>query len=153
MSKDALEECYSLRDAVQLVKSKLIEKDNKNNEHRKWCKINMTDAIKDSMEEENWNDKLYLVYRNDYYDDKYYIFKDSYDIESWLGEKWSDWDLWDYSNINSFLEEELTIWEFHRNICIEKWDTLYEDSKPFINGWSRKREYAELEAVPSFNVR
>lgn len=151
MAKIVTEECYSLRDAIETIKERLAKIDEDAHKHREFMLEYKPEKAKESMEEENWNDKLYLVYRNDY-GDTFYIFDDEYDIQEWLDEKWSDWDLWEYSDPNTFLQEELVIWEFHRDICKEKWEILYKKSKAFIDGWSRKREYASFEAVPSFSI-
>lgn len=147
-----MKEFDSLKDAIAFVKERLIEEDISNNEHREWYKENMPEKLTRTMEEDNWNDKLYLAYRNDFYDDTFYIFEDENDIESWFGEKWSDWDIWDYSDPNRFLEETVVVWEFHRDICKEKWAILYTNSKPFINGWSRKKKTVGFEAIPSFSI-
>lgn len=152
MSEYILEKCFSLRDAIEFVKERLVAEDTENLKMREFWEKHDPNRLKESMEEENWNDKFYLVYRNDYYDDRFYIFEDGYDIESWLGKNWSEWDLWDYGNIQGFLDDTLVIWEFHRNICIEKWPSLYRESKSFINGWSRKREYVQFEVLPSFSL-
>jgi hypothetical protein len=150
MSKHFLEECHSLKEVMQSLKERLIEIDENNHKNREWYKEHLPERVKESMEEENWNDSLYLAYPKD--DEEFYIFEDNYDIEQWLDEKWSEWGLWEYDDPNDYLEEELVIWKFHRNICKEKWEILYKNSKPFIDGWSRKREYAGFEAVPSFSV-
>jgi hypothetical protein len=147
-----LEECYSLRDAIESIKNRLHKIDVEANKHREFLTKYKPEQVIESMEKQNWSDKLYLVYRNDYYNDTFYIFKDDTDIENWLGEKWSDWDLWDYSNLNTFFEETLIIWEFHRDICKEKWGILYGKSKQVIDGWSRKRESVDFAVVPSFSI-
>jgi len=153
MSKHTLEVCDSLRNAVDSIKERLQKTDKENHEQRKWYTNNMPEQIKkETMEEENWNDKMYLVYRKDNYDDKFYIFEDDHDIQGWLEEKFSDWDLWDYNDPNRFLEEELVIWEFFRDVCKEKWEILYRNSKPFIKGWLRKQEVASMEYSPTFSV-
>jgi hypothetical protein len=153
MSENVLKVCFSLREAIESLKNLLEEKDKNNHEHREWCKKHMPELIKvETMEEENWNDTFYLVYRNDGYDDTFYIFECAYDVEKWLEEKWSDWEIWDYGDPNTFLGETLIVWEFHRNICKEKWPILYDGSKPFIDGWSRKRKSVYLEYSPSFSL-
>lgn len=111
-----------------------------------------TDRLAKSMEEDNWDDKLYIVYRNDSYNNRFYLFDSGYKIGSWLEKKWKDWDLWEHGNPNEFFEENLVIWEFHRNVCIEKWPTLYDESKTVLDGWSRKREYVQFEMQPSFLI-
>lgn len=154
MSEHVLDTCYSLKDAIENIKIRLSEIDKEGNESWKWYKENMPERIESmkSMENKNWNDEVYLVYRNDFYIDECWIFDDDYDIQRWLEEKWSDWNLWDYDNIDDFLEENLVIWKFHRNICNEKWSHYRKYSKPFMEGWSRKREYASFEAVPLFSI-
>lgn len=152
MRKLVLETTYSLREALLSIKDRLVDIDERNNKVRENYKIHnySLDSLKVSMEEDRWNDKLFLVYRNDYYNDEFYIFDSQYDIEEWLKEKWSDWDLWE-CNMESFLEEDLVVWEFRRNICKVKWENLYEDSKPVIEGWLRIRESIEFNMEPSFS--
>ncbi|MCA1027073.1 hypothetical protein LCM23_13305 [Cytobacillus kochii] len=152
MSKSVLEENYSLKDALKSIRKRLEETDEENIRSREFWKAHDPSRIKESMEEENWNDSLYLVYRNENYDNTFYIFKDDSDIVSWLENKWDDWCLWDYDDIQGFLDDELIVWKFHRDICIDKWEILYKESKPFIKGWSRKREYVSFETVPSFSI-
>ena len=152
MSERVTKEFETLKDAVIDIKERLKNIDKKNKEYREVL-INIGHNTEMSMEEANWSDKLYLVYRNDGYDDAYYQFDDDYDITCWLDDMWSDWDLWEYGDrLNGFFEENLVIWEFHRNICIDKYPNLYNDSKQFIDGWSRKRVCASFEAVPTFSI-
>ncbi|RKO61725.1 hypothetical protein [Caldibacillus debilis] len=153
MSKNVLQEYSSLREAIESLKTFMKKKDENNHRHRQWYQQNMPEGIKsETMEEENWNDKFYLVYRNDGYDDTFYIFESEYDVEQWLEEKWADWEIWDYDDPNTFLKETLVVWEFHRNICKEKWAILYGDSKHFMDGWSRRRISVSLEFSPSFSL-
>ncbi|MEN2765736.1 hypothetical protein [Ornithinibacillus xuwenensis] len=153
MSEHVLEVCYSLKEAIQSIKERLSETDSKCLEMWNWYKENMPEKIEgNSMEDKNWNDKIYLVYRSDFFIDECWLFEDDYDIQCWLEEKWSDWDLWDYDDLNGFFEENLVIWEFHRNICNDMWNHYRKYSKPFMEGWSRKREQASFEAVPSFSI-
>jgi hypothetical protein len=110
MSKNVLQEYSSLREAIESLKIFMKEKDENNHRHRQWYQQNMPEAIKsETMEEENWNDKFYLVYRNDGYDDTFYIFESEYDVEQWLEEKWADWEIWDYDDLNTFLKETLVV--------------------------------------------
>lgn len=154
MGKHILKTCDSLKHAISYTKERLLQMDAKNIEYWEWRQENYPnrESKYSTMEEEYYNDELYLVYRNDYYIDECWIFSDAFDIQYWLEEKWSDWDLWDYGDINGFLEENLVIWKFHRNIQKEKWSHLCNGSKQFMQGWSRKREYVSFEAVPSFSV-
>lgn len=153
MSKYILETCYSLKEAIKSIKNKLNETDTDSNNLWNWYKENNPKKIEGkTMEGYHWNDKVYLVYRNDFYIDECWIFNDSYNIELWLEEKWSDWGLWEYRDIEGSLNKNLVIWEFHRDICKEKWKNLYRKSKQFIDGWSRKQIYVEFKTVPSFSV-
>lgn len=153
MSEHVLETCYSIKEAMRSIKNKLIEIDKKNLEMWSWYKENMPEEIQGkTMEEKYIHEHLYLVFRNDYFVDECWVFQNTYNIESWLDNKWTDWGLWEYDDPNEFLEDNLVIWCFHRNACKKRWGTLYKNSKPFIEGWSRKREYASFEAVPSFSV-
>ncbi|MCY9674647.1 hypothetical protein M5W63_19330, partial [Bacillus pumilus] len=73
--------------------------------------------------------------------------------EHWLeSEAWDNWGLWELNDIEGSLNEDVMIWKFHRDICKEKWEISYRDSKPFINGWSRQRKNIEFRAVPSFSL-
>lgn len=153
MNEHVLEEHFCLKEAIIDLKNRLTEIDTKNHKNRDWYKEHMPDKLKnETMEEENWNDRLFLVYRNDYYEDTFYLFESEYSIENWLNKKWTDWDIWDYSDPNNFFEDTLVIWEFHRNVCKENWSTLYSESKSFIDGWSRKREFASMEYLPTFSI-
>lgn len=153
MSEHVLQVCYSRKEAIQSIKYRLNEIDENCIEWFDWYKEKMPERIKGkTVEERNWNDSLYLVYCADYFDDKVWIFEDEYDIERWLDEMWTYWDLWEVNDVGAHLNETLAIWEFHRDIRKEKWASLYEDSKTFIKGWSRRRRCVEFEFIPSFSV-
>lgn len=152
MSNKALKECDSLREAVKEIKNKLSLIDKEAQELWKLMKKHDSENTKETMQEHSFHDKLCLVYRNDYYDETYYIFENVYDIEDWLNGKWSEWNLWDYDDPNAFFEETLVVWEFHRDVCKERWPYLYKNSKHFVEGWSRKRMTANVKPVPSFSI-
>lgn len=152
MENYVLETCYSLRDAVDSIKNRLSKIDKDNHSKREWYLKHMPTETGKTMEEDYKYDDLYLVYRNDYYDDEFLIFEDKYAIENWLERKFYAWELWEYSYPDDFLEENLTIWKFHRDILKNDWESLYGKSKQFIEGWSRQKITAKVELIPSFEV-
>lgn len=154
MSELVLKTCDSLKEAIKTIKSHLVQKDKKNLEMFNYYKENNAKTtIEDynSMEERHWNDQIFLVYRTDKYIDEVWLFENEFEIESWLKAKWYEWNLWEFEE-DEFLKENLIIWHFHRNICKEKWKNLYSSSKPFIEGWSRRKIYVNFEFIPSFSV-
>lgn len=154
MSKHVLEVCDSLKEAVKVVKNRLNQMDEYAIRAWNWRNENFPEKTKGkTMEEENWDDKLYLVYcADDDLEEKCWIFRDDYDIKLWLNKKWLDWNLWELDDIEGYLSETVVIWEFHRDVSEEKLGFLYRNSKPFIKGWSKKRRYVRFEFVPSFAV-
>ncbi|WP_144526185.1 hypothetical protein [Bacillus pumilus] len=152
MSEHVLKEFESLREAVEFIKDELKKTDAERTEAREISlKINPSRVL-EPMEEDNWNDELFLLYSLDY-GDSFLVFGSDFDIESWLeSDAWDDWALWELNDIEGSLNEDVMVWKFHRNICKEKWEISYRDSKPFINGWSRQRKKIGFEAVPSFSL-
>lgn len=146
-----MSEFETLREAVEFIKDELKKTDAERTEAREFSlKINPSRVL-ESMEKDNWNDELFLLYSLD--DDAFFVFESDYDLESWLeSDAWDAWGLWERKDIEGSLNEELRIWKFHRDICKEMFWPLYRDSKPFINGWSRQRKNIEFRAVPSFSL-
>ncbi|NRF06185.1 hypothetical protein HRF57_15125 [Bacillus safensis] len=146
-----MSEFETLREAVEFIKDELKKTDAERTEAREISlKINPSRAL-ESMEEDNWNDELFLLYSLD--DDSFFVFESDYAIERWLeSDAWDNWALWERKDIAASLNEDVVVWNFHRDICKEKWEILYKDSKPFINGWSRQRKEIGFEAVPSFSL-
>ncbi|MGZ9700029.1 hypothetical protein ACVU03_19760 [Bacillus safensis] len=152
MSEHVLEKFDTLREAVEFIKDELKKTDAEIIKDREVSlKINPSRELK-SIEEDNWNDELFLLYSLDY-GDSFLVFESDHDIECWLeSDAWDDWALWELNDIEGSLNEDVMVWKFHRNICKEKWEISYRDSKPFINGWSRQRKKIGFEAVPSFSL-
>lgn len=147
------ETCSSIREAIVSLRERLTEIDNENNKQIKWYKKHYTKEV-ENMEEANLFDSLYLVFSKDgEHSDDYYIFNNDYDIEEWLETKWGEWELFDYSDPEEYMKENIIVWRLHRNLMIERWNILYKNSKPFIKGWSRKREYIGMSFEPTFSIR
>lgn len=92
------------------------------------------------------------MYRKDY-GEEFLIFEDNHDIEEYLaGEAWDDWCIWEYNDIQGFLDEDVIIWKFYRNERKEKYPNLHGRSKKFIDGWRKEQISAAFETVPSFTV-
>jgi hypothetical protein len=146
-----LETCDSLREAITSIKERLNKIDKENEKQWNWYKVHMPEyAEGTSYIDKYWNDNLYLVYDKD--EDEFYIFEDEYNIDEWLEKQWDN-GLYEYdTHIDDYFENDLRIWEFHRDICKEKWDTLYKDSKPFIKGWMRLKKTASMEYEPRFSI-
>ncbi|EDW20745.1 hypothetical protein FO510_07435 [Bacillus pumilus] len=151
MSEHVLKEFETLREAIEFIKNELKKTDAERTEAREISlKINPSRVL-ESMEEDNWNDELFLLYSID--DGPFFVFGSDYDIERWLeSDAWDNWGLWELNDIEGSLNEDVIIWNFHRDICKEKWEILYRNSKPYINGWSRQRKEIAFEAVPSFSL-
>ncbi|WP_111292415.1 hypothetical protein [Bacillus safensis] len=152
MSEHVLKEFETLREAVEFIKDELKQTDERNTRNLNVIRTLDTSSTSESMEEDNWNDELFLLYSLDY-GDSFLVFESDHDIECWLeSDAWDDWALWELNDIEGSLNEDVMVWKFHRNICKEKWEISYRDSKPFINGWSRQRKKIGFEAVPSFSL-
>jgi hypothetical protein len=142
-----LETCDTLREAIVSTKERLNKIDKGHRDDLNWYKEHMPEH---DYIDTSWNDHLFLVYDKD--EDKFYIFDDEYNIEEWLDDQWSN-GLCDYEErINDYFESDLRIWEFHRTICKERYDTLYKYSKPFIEGWMRLKKTANMEYEPRFSI-
>ncbi|MEK4570573.1 hypothetical protein [Bacillus sp. FSL K6-3458] len=151
MSEHVLKEFETLREAVEFIKDELKKTDAEIIKDREISLEMNPGRVLKSMEEDNWNDNLFLLYSID--DGPFFVFESDYDIEHWLeSDAWDNWGLWERNDIEGSLNEDVMVWHFHRNICKEKWEISYGDSKPFINGWSRQRKKIEFEAVPSFSL-
>lgn len=137
----------TLREAIEEVKSLLHEMDAdrvKKNEFYKEVK----------RESCNFGifDELYLMYRKDF-GEEFLIFEDNHDIDEYLADvAWNDWELWDYNDIQGFLDEYVIIWKFYRDDRKEKYPHIHDRSKKFIDGWQREQVSVEFDVVPSFTV-
>ncbi|RKE76754.1 hypothetical protein [Bacillus safensis] len=151
MSEHVLKEFETLREAVEFIKDELKKTDAEIIKDREISLEMNPDRVLKSMEEDNWHDNLFLLYSID--DGPFFVFESDYDIEHWLeSDAWDNWGLWERDDIEGSLNEDVMVWKFHRDICKEKWEILYRNSKPFINGWSRQRKEIAFEAVPSFSL-
>ncbi|AWI35714.1 hypothetical protein BA81_14212 [Bacillus safensis FO-36b] len=151
MSEHVLKEFETLREAVEFIKDELKKTDERNTKNLNVIRTLDPSSASESMEEGNMHDNLFLLYSID--DGPFFVFETDYDLESWLeSDAWDDWNLWERRDIEGSLNEDVMIWKFHRDICKEKWEISYRDSKPFINGWSRQRKNIEFRAVPSFSL-
>lgn len=150
MSEHVLEEFETLRKAVEFIKGRLKETDALNTSNlNEISALNPSKASK-SMEEINWNDKLFLLYSID--GGYFFVFESVSAVEGWLAdEAWDSWGLWELNKAIS-LNEDLRVWEFHRDVCKEMFRFLYRRSKPFIDGWPKKRKKIRFKAVPSFTL-
>ncbi|MDM5320376.1 hypothetical protein QUF57_10345 [Bacillus pumilus] len=152
MSEHVLKEFETLREAVEFIKDELKQTDEQNTRNLNVIRTLDPSSASESMEEGNMHDELFLLYSLDD-GDSFFVFESDHAIESWLeSDAWDDWGLWELNDIEGSLNEDVMIWKFHRNICKEKWEILYRNSKPFINGWSRQRKNLGFEAVPSFSL-
>ncbi|MEK5006574.1 hypothetical protein MHI11_05350 [Bacillus sp. FSL K6-3312] len=152
MSEHVLKEFETLREAVEFIKDELKQTDERNTRNLNAIRTLDPSSASKTMEEGNMYDELFLLYSLDD-GDSFLVFESDYDIESWLeSDAWDDWALWELNDIEGSLNEDVMVWKFHRNICKEKWEISYRDSKPFINGWSRQRKKIGFEAVPSFSL-
>ncbi|EKF34353.1 MULTISPECIES: hypothetical protein [Bacillus] len=129
MSKHVLKEFETLREAVEFIKGRLPE----------------------YITEFNRYYELFLLYSID--GGLFFVFESDYALASWLESvAWDDWGLWELNDPSKLLNEDVMIWQFHRDFLKEMFEGLYRDSKPFINGWSRQRKKIEFQAVPSFSL-
>ncbi|MER3112244.1 hypothetical protein [Bacillus altitudinis] len=129
MSEHVLKEFETLREAVEFIKGRLPE----------------------YMTEVNRYYELFLLYSID--GGLFFVFESDYALASWLESvAWDDWGLWELNDIEGSLNEDVMVWQFHRDFLKEMFEGLYGDSKPFINGWSRQRKEIGFEAVPSFSL-
>ncbi|MBU8609192.1 hypothetical protein [Bacillus pumilus] len=129
MSEHVLKEFETLREAIEFIKVRLPE----------------------YMTEFNRYYELFLLYPID--GGPFFVFESNYALASWLESvAWDDWGLWELNDPSESLNEDVMVWQFHRDIRKEMFETLYRDSKPFINGWSRQRKEIWFEAVPSFSL-
>ncbi|MEK4791152.1 hypothetical protein [Bacillus sp. FSL K6-2971] len=152
MSEQVLKDFETLREAVDFIKEELKKTDERNTRNLNVIRTLDPSSASETMEEGNMHDELFLLYSLDD-GDSFFVFESDYDLESWLeSDAWDDWNLWERKDIEGSLNEELMIWKFHRDICKEMFESLYRDSKPFINGWSRQRKHIEFRAVPSFSL-
>lgn len=137
----------TLREAIEEVKNLLREMD--------VDRVKKNEFYKEvNQEPHNFGvfDELYLMYRKDY-GEEFCIFEDNHDIDEYLANvAWDDWDLWEYDDIQGFLDEDVIIWKFYRNERKEKYPNLHGRSKKFIDGWQREQVSAAFEVVPSFTV-
>lgn len=137
----------TLREAIEEVKRLLHETDADRVEKNEFYK---------EMNQESYDfglfDELYLMYRKDH-GEEFLIFEDNHDINEYLADvAWDDWGIWEYDDIQGFLDEDVIIWKFYRNERKEKYPNLDGRSKKFIDGWRKKQISAAFETVPSFTV-
>jgi hypothetical protein len=144
---EPLETCDTLREAIISIKEKLVKIDKEHRDDLNWYKKHMPEH---DYVDTSWNDQLYLVYDKD--EDEFHIFADEYDINEWLDDQWSN-SLFEYGDgINDYFTTDLRIWQFHRTLCKERYEILYRDSKPFIDGWMRLQKTANMEYEPRFSI-
>lgn len=149
MSKHVLKEFETLREAVEFIKDELKKTDERNTRNLNAIRTLDPSSASKTMEEGNMYDELFLLYSLDD-GDSFFVFESDYNLSCWLER--DAWGLWELNDIAGSLNEDVIVWKFHRDIRKEMFETLYRDSKPFINGWSRQRKEIAFEAVPSFSL-